>query len=63
MESRATEDHGHTFEQSRRRLWGIAYRMLGSRADADDLVQETYLRWHRAPGHYRPGKHRRAQTA
>lgn len=35
------------FEQSRPRLWGIAYRMLGSRADADDMVQETYLRWHR----------------
>jgi RNA polymerase sigma-70 factor (ECF subfamily) len=34
------------FEQHRRRLWGIAYRMLGSRAEADDLVQEAYLRWH-----------------
>jgi RNA polymerase sigma-70 factor (ECF subfamily) len=36
------------FEQNRRRLWGIAYRMLGSRADAEDMVQEAYLRWHRA---------------
>jgi RNA polymerase sigma-70 factor (ECF subfamily) len=36
------------FEQHRRRLWGIAYRMLGSRAEAEDMVQETHLRWHRA---------------
>lgn len=33
------------FEQNRRRLWGVAYRMLGSRADADDMVQDTWLRW------------------
>ena len=37
-----------TFEQYRPRLWGIAYRMLGTRAEADDLVQEAWLRWHRA---------------
>jgi RNA polymerase sigma-70 factor (ECF subfamily) len=37
------------FEQSRRRLFGIAYRMLGSKADAEDMVQEAYLRWHQAP--------------
>jgi RNA polymerase sigma-70 factor (ECF subfamily) len=36
------------FEQHRRRLWGIAYRMLSSRDEADDMVQEAYLRWHRA---------------
>jgi len=36
------------FEQHRGRLWGVAYRMLGSRADADDMVQEAYLRWHGA---------------
>src|SRR5688572_21646095 len=36
------------FEQYRPRLWGIAYRMLGTRAEADDLLQEAWLRWHRA---------------
>ncbi|MGW2326245.1 RNA polymerase sigma-70 factor [Streptomyces sp. NPDC001700] len=33
-----------TFEQHRRMLFGIAYRMLGSVADAEDLVQDTWLR-------------------
>jgi RNA polymerase sigma-70 factor, ECF subfamily len=36
------------FDQHRPRLYGIAYRMLGSRADAEDMVQEAYLRWHRS---------------
>ena len=33
-----------SFEDHRSRLWAIAYRILGSRADADDAVQETWLR-------------------
>jgi RNA polymerase sigma-70 factor (ECF subfamily) len=42
-------DRRAAFEAHRARLWGVAYRVLGSRADADDMVQEAYLRWHGAP--------------
>lgn len=34
------------FESHRPRLFRIAYRMLGSRAEAEDLLQDAYLRWH-----------------
>ena len=37
-----------TFSEHRRYLFGLAYRMTGSAADAEDLVQETWLRWQRA---------------
>jgi RNA polymerase sigma-70 factor (ECF subfamily) len=36
------------FERYRARLFGIAYRMLGSVDDAEDVLQEAYLRWHQA---------------
>src|SRR5262249_2712171 len=36
------------FETHRRALTGLAYRMLGSRAEAEDTVQDAYLRWHAA---------------
>ncbi|MGE3277366.1 MAG: sigma-70 family RNA polymerase sigma factor [Vicinamibacterales bacterium] len=39
-------DPAASFEPHRRRLLGLAYRMLGSMAEAEDAVQEAYLRWH-----------------
>jgi RNA polymerase sigma-70 factor (ECF subfamily) len=37
-----------TFESHRPRLLKVAYRMLANRADAEDVVQDAYLRWHDA---------------
>lgn len=37
-----------TFEAERSRLVGLAYRITGSRAEADDIVQDAWLRWERA---------------
>jgi len=39
-----------TFEQYRSLLFAIAYRMLGGVAEAEDMVQETFLRWQRQAG-------------
>lgn len=36
------------FSALRPRLFSIAYRMLGVRADAEDVVQDAWLRWHGA---------------
>jgi RNA polymerase sigma-70 factor, ECF subfamily len=43
------DDRGvDAFEAHRDHLLGLAYRMLGSIAEAEDVVQEAYLRWHAA---------------
>jgi RNA polymerase sigma-70 factor (ECF subfamily) len=41
-------DAVETFERHRSKLFGLAYRMLGSAQEAEDVVQETFVRWHRA---------------
>jgi RNA polymerase sigma-70 factor (TIGR02957 family) len=40
--------NAETFEELRPRAFAIAYRMLGSASEAEDVVQEAYLRLHRA---------------
>jgi len=34
------------FQRHRRRLFGLAYRMLGTPADAEDVLHDAWLRWH-----------------
>jgi RNA polymerase sigma-70 factor, ECF subfamily len=43
--SEALEQATRDFLAVRSRLFGIAYRVLGSAAEAEDVVQETWLRW------------------
>ncbi len=42
------DDPTLTFDSHRRLLQGIAYRMLGSVAEAEEVVQDAWLRWHEA---------------
>ena len=46
------------FEEWRSLLFGIAYRMLGSAADAEDVVQDASIRWLRRSD--RDGRNRSA---
>jgi len=41
----AMDDATARFQQCRPRVIGVAYRMLGSLAEAEDIAQETWLRW------------------
>src|SRR5688572_15529370 len=45
---RCMDDATRTFESLRPRLQGIAYRMLGSVAEAEEVVQDAWLRWNEA---------------
>ncbi|HJV62727.1 MAG TPA: RNA polymerase sigma-70 factor [Albitalea sp.] len=48
MDIAASRDGSDAFAALRPRLFAIAYRMLGTRADAEDLLQDAWMRWHRA---------------
>jgi RNA polymerase sigma-70 factor (ECF subfamily) len=41
-------DSGEAYQELRPLLFSIAYRMVGSVSEAEDIVQETFLRFHRA---------------
>lgn len=45
----ATSIRFATFDQYRGLLFSVAYRMLGSVSDAEDMLQETFIRWQQSP--------------
>lgn len=45
MATNAPDDGLSVFISMRPRLYGIAYRMLGSAVDAEDVVQDAWMRW------------------
>jgi RNA polymerase sigma-70 factor (ECF subfamily) len=50
---RDDDQHLSAIIDERRRLTNLAYRMLGSLADAEDVLQETYARWYAMEPHER----------
>jgi RNA polymerase sigma-70 factor (ECF subfamily) len=44
------EDTAHVFQHYRLLLFSIAYRMLGSATDAEDIIQDAFVRWLQADG-------------
>lgn len=48
MSTRTSPADPDAYAALRPRLFAIAYRMLGTRADAEDVLQDAWLRWHRA---------------
>jgi RNA polymerase sigma-70 factor, ECF subfamily len=44
--SSVSEADAATFEAARPRMFGVAYRILGAAAEAEDVVQDTWIRWH-----------------
>ncbi|HEX5934936.1 MAG TPA: sigma-70 family RNA polymerase sigma factor [Pseudorhizobium sp.] len=48
MDAVGHEDAAASFDPLRGKLMRVAYRMLGSVADAEDVVQEAFIRWMRA---------------
>jgi RNA polymerase sigma-70 factor (ECF subfamily) len=44
--TRTTGMQDTAFTAARPRLFAVAYRMLGSRADAEDVLQDAWMRWH-----------------
>jgi len=49
MDANSATNAAAIFEEQRPFLRSLAYRMLGSLADAEDIVQEAWLRWARVP--------------
>ncbi|CAJ0822353.1 RNA polymerase sigma-70 factor [Ralstonia flaminis] len=43
-----TDSEDTAFTTARPRLFAIAYRMLGTRADTEDVLQDAWMRWHQA---------------
>jgi RNA polymerase sigma factor (sigma-70 family) len=46
LSGEALDADAESFQTVRPRLFGIAYRVLGSATEADDVVQDAWLRWH-----------------